>query len=669
MRSVVLLALLAGAACSVGSPGHLTPLGDAGNGTTSGTTGTGGAECGTPSVKVDPLYLDFGRVIVQSTVTLPLTITNTSACPITLSQLELQGESADLFAIPLDSSTYTTPIPPGESVRIAVSFSPMQPSTAEEIAQLIVDYAPGMFVSVGLRGLGVSGGLCVAPTSAFLSFGNLAPGQSVTKLITIENCGNETVQFYLAYLRNSDGTAFSVGPCPAMANCTQVLPGDNPYALNPGDQLTYPIIFTPTQAQQYVGSFAIEDEHNDNVSIQLSGGGVESDAGWLDAGSVDGGAMPDAGGDDGGVSPDGSYFGVSVALASTSDTWNLETADFNADGIDDLIQGTFGGVVIYLQLADGGFSPNPVPLPNGAGGLTYAVPVDLDGDGWMDFVATNGDSNTIDIEMNQQDGGFAFTEITLDGGGYETRVGDFDSDGQPDLALCGPQGEFVFFDDGGATSYRDPIQLEPPADLLGGGCWNLVVGDLNGDGIPDIVALVDGPRLVTYLANGDGGFSSAAVSTSCNVNVRGQLAIADLNGDGLADVVCGSPNGISVHFGVDAGQLGPVVDFSGGNLAENYYLDQVVVADFDGDGLPDVAAAGTYVTDCGGANVGSATLVFYNDGGGQFEPSMLWTSRPQLAYSIAAFRTPGASLESLAVADYCNTNVSIFPHLAPDGGA
>jgi hypothetical protein len=690
MRPVIvaLLALLAGAACSVGSSGHLSPLADAGDGGTGGTTG---GECGTLSVNVDPLTMDFGRVVVHSTVTRTLVITNTSSCPITLQPLLLAGNSASLFTVTIpqggpENWNYGEPIPPNGAVSFQVSFSPTQPSTADELAYVTVAYAAAAYLNVGLRGLGVSSGLCVTPMTNLISFGDVAPGQSVTKLITIEDCANEPITVS-ASLDNSD--AFTIGPCPAMANCPQLLPDGGGITLNPGDQLTYPIVFTPPQAQDYVGYFIIQDAFDGFVNIQLSGAGWVPDAGYTDAGSVDGGAIPDAGGsdagpvdggavpdaggDDGGVAADASYFGTSVTLGSTSQTVNLETGDFNDDGIDDLIQGTEGGVVIYLQQSDGGFLPNPIPLPDGGSGLTHAMPADLDGDGWMDFVATNGESNTIDIEMNQHDGGFAVTELTISSSyTYQTRIGDFDGDGRPDLVVCG-QGEFVFFDDGGATSYRDPIQLETPSDLPDAGstrtCYDLVVGDLNDDGIADIVALIQGPYLVTYLAIGDGGFSAASLPTSCNGNVDGQLAIADLDGDGLADLVCGSPDGITVRFGIVAGEIGPEVYFDGGRgpLAKEYYLNQIVVADFDGDGKLDVATAGSYVPYC--YDAGTATFVFHNQGAGQFESSMLWTSWTQLSNSIAAFRTPGASLESLAVGQYCGTNVSVFPNLAADGGA
>jgi hypothetical protein len=666
---IALLAVVTGA-CSVGSSGHLTPLPDGGSsGITGGTSGTSGG-CSL-SLKIDPLTMDFGRVIVHSTVTQTLVITNTSSCPIALSPLVPEGPSASLFTVTAGSWNYTTPIPPNGAVSLQVTFSPTQPSSAEEIAQLVVDYAPGWYVDVQLSGLGVASGLCVNPTPGPISFGDVAPGQSVTKLITIEDCANESITLD-AFLENSG--AFVIGACPAMANCPQIPPDGGGYTLHPGEQLTYPITFTPPQPGNYAGVFVILDAFGESLNIQLNGNGVQPDAGEPDAGSVDGGAIPDAGGHSICDALDGSCFSASVALPGTI-TWNLETGDFNHDGIDDLIQGSGGEVVIYLQQSDGGFSPDPILVPNG--GWLYATPADLNGDGWMDFVVQDEIDN-VDVEINLHDGGFALTQFSLPDVGSQTRIGDFDSDGRPDLAVCGHSfGVVVLFDNGGPTSYRHPVALETPPELLDAGltaeCYSLAVGDLNADGIPDIVALMAGcpasscaPLIVTYLANGDGSFSAATLPSSCNKDANGRMAIADLDGDGLADFVCGSSPGITIRFGIDGGQLGAEVTFDAG-ISSDYDVSSVVVADFDGDGLLDVAATGASTEDC--LDAGLATLVFFNAGGGQFESSMLWTSwTQQRPDSIAAFRAPGASLASLAVGDACSDTISIFPHAGADGG-
>jgi hypothetical protein len=71
------------------------------------------------------------------------------------------------------------------------------------------------------------------------------------------------------------------------------------------------------------------------------------------------------------------------------------------------------------------------------------------------------------------------------------------------------------------------------------------MGDLNGDGIPDIVSVDARPYLVIRLGFGDGGFVSSALPCSCS-NVAGieQMRVVDVNGDGQADVICGTGKGI-----------------------------------------------------------------------------------------------------------------------------
>ena len=199
------------------------------------------------------MAVNFGEVVVHSSVTRTLAIANTSSCPISLSPLMPQGPSASLFAVSIrgagdpDAYRYSDPIPPQGTVTFQVSFSLTQPTvaaTAPYSAYLTVNYAPAAFVDVQLSGIGVTNGLCVSTSPDVtdppgILYNDVSPYSTVSgESIIIGNCANEPVTI-LAYLQDSASGAFYVGPCPPMANCQQILPDGGAYTLDPGDMLPH----------------------------------------------------------------------------------------------------------------------------------------------------------------------------------------------------------------------------------------------------------------------------------------------------------------------------------------------------------------------------------------------------------------------------------------------
>jgi hypothetical protein len=147
------------------------------------------------------------------------------------------------------------------------------------------------------------------------------------------------------------------------------------------------------------------------------------------------------------------------------------------------------------------------------------------------------------------------------------------------------------------------IRLEDVAKtgLPDGGMWraSFVVADMNGDGIPDIVAppnrMGDG-KLRVWLGNGKGAFTAWPVSFSeeGKPNSRftidyGAVAVGDLDGDGKQDVVSASHGkGLVALYGDGKGGFRvvrtglPAVDFS---------TQSVALLDADGDGKLDIVAS------------------------------------------------------------------------------
>jgi FG-GAP-like repeat len=120
----------------------------------------------------------------------------------------------------------------------------------------------------------------------------------------------------------------------------------------------------------------------------------------------------------------------------------------------------------------------------------------------------------------------------------------------------------------------------------------LAVLDLNGDGLPDVLAEA-GDGLTVILGRSQLEFDSPThyatgyLPSTSGLGLGGEFAtqIADLNGDGLPDLASIGPNGIYITYARKAGTL---------ETASAYEVTQLIgyqpVADFNEDGLPDIAA-------------------------------------------------------------------------------
>lgn len=229
----------------------------------------------------------------------------------------------------------------------------------------------------------------------------------------------------------------------------------------------------------------------------------------------------------------------------------LRAADLNGDGRTDLVAVQFGGSFFRVWLQDPAGQlvlqvdqPLAFPRFGGVNGLidlgTRALDVgDVNGDGRPDIVATLGgdtDPRKLMIVLQQADGSWAEPRYQLNGGGNSLALGDLNGDGRPDLALLGgymlqqTDGEFGAF-----TAFPNG---------LGFGTSAVTLADIDRDGRLDILSrsLYNGVvRLVVQRQQASGALASPQAYRSDELGSSYNTLLAiDLDGNGLIDLIDGN---------------------------------------------------------------------------------------------------------------------------------
>ena len=246
-------------------------------------------------------------------------------------------------------------------------------------------------------------------------------------------------------------------------------------------------------------------------------------------------------------------FAAKQDFATGSNPRAVATGDLNGDGKLDLAVADLNSnsvSVLLNTIAPGAATPNFSPrqnFPTGAGPVSVAVG-DLNGDGRLDLVVANFNSNNVSVLLNTTDAGAATLSFadkldvpTGEGPIYVT-TGDLNGDGKLDLAVVDLLVNAVSVLLNTTAAGAAIPSFAPKQDFAtGDGPLSVALGDLNGDGKLDLAVANFNSSNVSVLLNttAPGGATSSfsGIQDFATGDGPSFVTMGDLNADGRLDVV------------------------------------------------------------------------------------------------------------------------------------
>ncbi|HTV80460.1 MAG TPA: VCBS repeat-containing protein [Steroidobacteraceae bacterium] len=289
-------------------------------------------------------------------------------------------------------------------------------------------------------------------------------------------------------------------------------------------------------------------------------------------------------------------YAAPLLTSDGDDPLYLASADLNGDHLPDVVSASAadGTLSVFLNTTQtpGTFA---APIVLKSPGASQVAIADMNGDGMPDLISAD---YNVSLFLQTSPGVFAAPVSLYPGGANWVAVGDLNGDGIPDIALADAVGVKLLMHTGaaGSTTYAAPVSVftQTRNGAVSGG--NVIaIADVNGDGFNDLVITDPGPSgnaspTVSVLiqdSSHPGQFLAPVVYAIAPYSIVTSIVVTDVNGDGLPDLVIGGTTATSVL----QQNASPRGTFAAATNYATPNANEIAVADVNGDGKPDIVVA------------------------------------------------------------------------------
>ncbi len=302
---------------------------------------------------------------------------------------------------------------------------------------------------------------------------------------------------------------------------------------------------------------------------------------------------------------------LKVDFNTGTSPWGIAIGDIDGDGKPDMVIANSvasGTIYVYRNISTAGTITTgsfAAPVSFSVGSLPEGIAIgDIDGDGKLDIVVANNGSASVSVFRNTATSGIinsaslaARVDFTTGNGPQSVVIGDIDGDGKPEIITANQSAPGLSVlqnaTTGSTISFSARVDFATSSNSL-----VVALGDLDGDGKRDVIATNFSGSTVSVLQNvmaGPGTITSATLAAAVNFTTGANpsgLAIGDIDGDGKPEIIVTNFGGATVGIFHNMVSTTTIGSGSFASMVTFECLSQpfsVAVGDIDGDGKADLA--------------------------------------------------------------------------------